>query len=85
MKRKDPQLNYFKVWGYLAKVKIPELRTRKICWKTSDMVFVGYALYSNVRRFLVINSEMSEIAKNTINEARDATYFENIFPIKIIV
>lgn len=49
------------------------------------MVFVGYALYSNVRRFLVINSEMSEIAKNTINEARDATYFENIFPIKIIV
>ena len=37
---------------------------------------------SNVNRFLVINSEISEISNNTIIEVRDAVYFENIFPLK---
>jgi len=30
----------------------------------------------------VVNSEISEISNNTIIEARDAVYFENIFPLK---
>ena len=30
----------------------------------------------------MINSEISEISNNTIIEARDAVYFENIFPLK---
>ena len=32
--------------------------------------------------FLVVNSEISEISNNTIIEARDDVYFENIFPLK---
>jgi len=30
----------------------------------------------------VVNSEISEISNNTINEVRDVVYFENIFPFK---
>jgi hypothetical protein len=66
----------------LAKVAIPEPKKRKIGPKTVDAVFIGYALDSNVNRFLVINSEISDISNNTIIEARDAVYFENIFPFK---
>ena len=71
--------------GCLAKVKIPHPRTRKIGTNTLDIVIVGYALDSNVGRFLVITSEVSEIAKNTIIEARDAVHFENTFPLKSVV
>jgi len=34
-------------------------------------------------RFLVINSEISDMTNNTIVEAIDAHYFENIFLIKL--
>ena len=30
----------------------------------------------------MVNSEISEISNNTINEVRDVVYFENIFPFK---
>ena len=50
----------------------------KIGPKTVDAMFIGYALDSNVNQFLVVNSENSEISKNTIIEVRDV-YFENIF------
>ena len=76
------ELLTFNVWGCLAKVSIQELKKRKIGPKTVDAIFIGYALDSNVNRFLVVNSEISEISNNTIIEARDAVYFENIFPFK---
>ena len=44
-------------------------------------MLIGYALDSSVNRFLVVNSEISEISNNTIIEATDV-YFENIFPFK---
>ena len=47
---------------------------------TVGIIFIGYALDSNVNRFLVVNSETSEIY-NTITEVRDV-YFEDIFPFK---
>ena len=53
--------------------------------KTLDTVVVDYTLDNNVGRFLGINLEVSEIAKNTTIEARDAIYFENIFPLKTIM
>ena len=77
-----PNLNYFRVWGCLAKVGIPEPKRKKIGPKTVDAIFVGYSLDSNTYRFLVINSEISEITNNTLIESRDATFFENIFPFK---
>ena len=73
------------MWGCLAKVEILDPRTRRIGSKILDIVFIGFALYSNVGRFLVINSEVSEMTRNTNIEARDAVYFENIFSLKSIV
>ena len=44
--------------------------------KTVNGVFLGY-------RFLIINSSVPEMAVDTIMESRDATFFENEFPIKM--
>lgn len=85
LQKRTPQLDYFKVWAYLAKIKIIDPRTRKISSKILDTVFVGYALDINVERFLVINSKVSEIARNDIIEVKDIVYFENIFPLKAVV
>ena len=64
----------------MAKVSIPEPKKRVIGHKTVDAIFIKYALDSNANRFLVVNSETSEIY-NTIIEVRDV-YFEDIFPFK---
>ena len=66
----------------MAKFSIPKPKKRKIIPKTVDTIFIGYALDSNVNWFLVVNSEISEIFNNIIIKARDAIYFENIFPLK---
>ena len=50
-----------------------------------DTVFIGYAENSSAYRFLVTNSEVSEISNNTILESRDATFFEHIFPYKTCI
>ena len=71
-KGRTPNIQFFKVWGCLAKVSIPKVRKRKIGPKTVDAIFIGYALDSNINRFLVVNSEIGEISNNTIIEGRDA-------------
>ena len=38
-----PDLKYLKIWGYLAKVLLPEPKKRKIGSKTFDCMFIGYA------------------------------------------
>nr|KYP31709.1 Retrovirus-related Pol polyprotein from transposon TNT 1-94 [Cajanus cajan] len=81
-KNRKPNLKYLKVWWCLAKVNIPINKKRKIGPKTVDCVFLGYSLHSTTYRFLVINSEVSEISNNIIMESRDVVFFENIFPLK---
>ena len=66
----------------MAKVIISKPKKRKIGPKIIDDVLSGYAPDSNVNRFLVVNSEISEISNNTIIEVRDIVYFENIYPFK---
>ena len=83
LERENPKIQFFKVWGYPAKVSIPELKKRKIDLKTVDAIFIKYALDSNVNWFLVVNSEISEISNNTIIKVRDVIYFENIFPFNL--
>ena len=82
-KQRKPNFSHLKVWGCLAKVKIPEPKRKKIGPKTVDAIFIGYASNSNANRFLVIHSEVNDINKNTIIESRDAIYFEDTFPFKI--
>ena len=52
-KGRKPNLNYFKVWGCLAKVRVPKPKQVKIGPKTIDCSFIGYANNSKAYRFLV--------------------------------
>src|SRR5262249_26126395 len=77
-----PDYSHLRVWGCLAKIKIPENKKRKIGPKTVDGVFVGYAENSIAYRFLIIKSDINGISENTIVEFGDAVFFEDIFPMK---
>jgi len=78
-KRRTPNIQFFKVWGCLAKVSISKLKKRIVGIKTVDAIFIGYALDNNVNRFLVVNSEISEISNNIIIEDRDAVFLRTSF------
>ena len=77
-----PTMRFLRAWGCLAKVNVPVCKKRKLGPKTVDCIFLGYAHNSNAYRFLVVKSEFSDVHTNTVIESRDATFFENIFPMK---
>ncbi|XP_073153942.1 uncharacterized protein [Henckelia pumila] len=54
----------------------------KIEPKTVDCIFIGYAHNSNAYHFLVYESQIPYIHKNTIMQLRNALFFENVFPCK---
>jgi hypothetical protein len=66
----------------LAKVNVPITKKSKLGPKTVDCVFLGYAHNSIAYRFLIVKSEVYDMHADTIFESHDATFFENIFPIK---
>ena len=68
--------------GLLAKVNVPIPKRRKLGPKTVDCVFLGYAFHSIGYRFLVVKSEVPDMHVGTIMESNDATFFEDIFPMK---
>ena len=47
-----------------------------------DCVLLIYAFHSVGYRFLVVKSEVSDVHVGTIMESKDATFFEDIFPMK---
>ena len=79
---RKPSLSYLRTWGCLAKVNVPIPKKRKLGPKTVDCVFLGYAQRSICYRFLVVKSEIPDMHVDTILESRDATFFENMFPMK---
>ena len=81
-KGRKPNLNYFKVWGCLAKVQVPKPKQVKIGPKTIDCIFIGYANNSKAYRFLVYKSEIPDIHSNIIIESNNAESFEDIFSYK---
>jgi hypothetical protein len=54
----------------------------KLGQKTVDCVFEGYAHNSAAYRFLVIKSDFPDVHVNTVTKSCDASFFEDIFPIK---
>jgi hypothetical protein len=50
--------------------------------KIIDCVFLGYTHNSAAYRFLVIKSKFLDVQVNTLTKSRDATSFEDIFPVK---
>jgi len=83
-KGRTPSYKHLRVWGCLAKVAVPIPKKVKIGSKTVDCIFIGYANNSNVYRFLVYDSSIPDIHKNTIMDSRNASFFENVFPCKSI-
>jgi hypothetical protein len=81
LKGRKPDLSHLRTWGCLAKVNVPLPKKRKLCPKTVDCVFLGYAHNSAAYRFLVVHSETSEVVVNVIIESQDVTFFESIFPM----
>ena len=81
-KGRKPTLRFLRAWGCLAKVNVPAVKKRKLGPKTVDCVFLGYAKNSIAYRFLVIKSGVADVNVNTVIESSDATFFENIFPMK---
>ena len=77
-----PNLKTLKVWSCLTKVGVPDNKKRELDPKTVHGIFLGYANNQYVYRFLIIKYDISEIPTNVIVEQREATFFENIFPIK---
>ena len=80
--RKRLKLSYLRTWGCLAKVNVPITKKCKLGPKTVDCVFLGYAFHSIGYRFLVVKSEVLDMNVGTIMESNDATFFEDIFPMK---
>ena len=81
-KGRRPSYKYLRVWGCLAKVIVPTPKKVKIGSKTVDCIFIGYAHNSSAYRFLVYDSKIPDIHKNTIIESRNASFFEEVFPYK---
>jgi hypothetical protein len=81
-KGRKPALGFLRAWGCLAKVNVPACKKRKLGPKTIDCVFLGYAYNSAAYRFLVIKSDFLDVHVNTVTESRDASFFEDIFPMK---
>lgn len=77
---RKPSYKYLRVWGCLAKVVVPPPKVVKIGPKTVDCIFIGYAQNSSAYRFLVHESRVPDIHKNTIMESRNVSFFEHVFP-----
>jgi hypothetical protein len=75
-------LSYLRTWGCLAKVNVPIPKKRKLGPKTVDCVNLGYAKNSVGYRFLVVKSEVPDVTVGTIIESKNATFFEDIFPMR---
>src|SRR3990170_6064077 len=82
MKKKRTTLSYLRTWGCLAKVNVPIPKKCKLGPKTVDCVNLGYAKNSVGYRFLVVKSEVPNQKVGTIMESKDATFFEDIFPMR---
>ncbi|KAL8110798.1 hypothetical protein AgCh_026508 [Apium graveolens] len=81
-RKRRTSLNYLRVWGCVAKVLFPEHKRKKLGPKTVDCIFLGYLETTTAMRFLVLKSNIDGIVAKTIVEFRDATFFEEVFPMK---
>ncbi|XP_073137638.1 uncharacterized protein [Henckelia pumila] len=81
-KGRTPSYQYLRVWGCLAKVVVPTPKKVKVEPKTVDCIFIGYAHNSSAYHYIVYESQIPDIHKNTIMESRNASFFENVFPCK---
>jgi hypothetical protein len=65
-----------------VKVNLQVPKKQKLRPKTVDCVLLGYAFHGIGYRFLIVKSKVSDMRVGTIMESNDATFFEDIFPMK---
>jgi hypothetical protein len=80
--KRKPTLSYLRTWGCLAHVNMPIPKKRKLGWKTVNGIFIGYAHHNVGYKFLVVKSEVPDIRVGTIIESKDASFYEDIFPMR---
>ncbi|GJY11896.1 zinc finger, CCHC-type containing protein [Tanacetum coccineum] len=76
--RRTPKLDYLRIWGCRAIVRLPESKKRKLRDKGIECIFLGYAQNSKAYRFIVVEPN-DLISVNTIIESRDARFDGNRF------
>lgn len=81
-KGRKPSLSYLRTWGCLVKVNVPITKKHKLGSKTMDYIYLEYTHNSTCYCFLVVKFGISDMPLNMIMESRDATFFENLFPMK---
>ena len=74
----NPNLNYLKVWGCRAIVKLTELKRKTIGKKGIDYIFIGYAEHRKAYSFYVIQSN-DFVSIHVVIQSRDATFDETQF------
>ncbi|GKE89500.1 zinc finger, CCHC-type containing protein [Tanacetum coccineum] len=76
--KRKPNLNYLRVWGCRAVVRLPDPKLKILGEKGIECVFVGYADHSKAFRFFVIELNQS-VSINIIIESRDVIFNKNRF------
>nr|GEV06252.1 zinc finger, CCHC-type [Tanacetum cinerariifolium] len=76
--KKRPNLEFLRVWGCRAVVRLPDQKRKTLGEKGIDCIFVGYAEHSKAYRFYIIEPNDS-VSINLIIELRDAIFDENRF------
>ncbi|GJR41664.1 zinc finger, CCHC-type containing protein [Tanacetum coccineum] len=76
--KRKPNLNYLRVWGCRAVVRLPDPKLKTLGERGIECIFVGYAEHSKAFRFYVIEPNDS-VSINSIIESKDAIFDENRF------
>ncbi|GJT31841.1 zinc finger, CCHC-type containing protein [Tanacetum coccineum] len=74
--KKKPNLNYLRVWGCRAVVRLFDPKLKTLGERGIECIFVGYAEHSKAFRFYVIEPNDS-VSINSIIESRDVIFDEN--------
>nr|GEX76102.1 zinc finger, CCHC-type [Tanacetum cinerariifolium] len=76
--KKKPNLNYLRVWGCRAAVRLLDPKLKTLGERGIKCIFVGYAKHSKAFRFYVIEPNDS-VAINSIIESKDDIFDEQRF------
>ncbi|GKE99307.1 hypothetical protein Tco_0022658, partial [Tanacetum coccineum] len=71
-------MNYLRVWGCRAVVRLPDPKLKTLGERGIECIFVEYGEYSKAFRFYVIEPNKS-VSVNLIIESKDAIFDENRF------
>jgi hypothetical protein len=66
----------------LAKVNVSINKKCNLGPKIIDCIFIGYVFHNIGYRFLIIKYGVPDMHVGTIMDSRDATFFEDIFPMR---